>query len=83
MLKCVLCGPISRNPADFEVFYGPSDRLLRVCRWCKQDLELLGFHANQVVRLVHKAQEGFEPFHFDWASVLGSVASLLEVSAYE
>lgn len=48
---CTLCGPISCNQADFEVFYGSRDDLLRVCRWCEQDLELLGFRSNQVVRL--------------------------------
>ncbi|HLE74947.1 MAG TPA: hypothetical protein VI864_02755 [Candidatus Bathyarchaeia archaeon] len=48
---CILCGPISCNQADFEVFYGSRDDLLRVCRWCGQDLELLGFRSNQVIRL--------------------------------
>lgn len=51
MLKCVLCGPISHNQADFEVFYGPRNELLRVCRWCEQDLKLLGFRSTQVIRL--------------------------------
>lgn len=51
MLKCALCGPVSRNVVDFEVSYGAADQLLRVCRWCVQDLNLLGFRSNQVVRL--------------------------------
>ncbi len=51
MLRCSLCGSVSHNPADFEVSYGAVDQLLRVCRWCLEDLELLGFSVNQVVRL--------------------------------
>lgn len=51
MPKCALCGPISHNPADFAVSYGLLDQLLQVCRYCLEDLQLLGFRCNQVVRL--------------------------------
>jgi hypothetical protein len=51
MCKCNLCGPISHNEADFDVSIGREDRLLRVCRWCEQDLTLFGVRLNQVVKL--------------------------------
>ena len=51
MCKCNLCGPISRNEADFDVSIGREDRLLRVCRWCEEDLSLFGVRLNQVVKL--------------------------------
>ena len=76
MLKCTLCGPISSNMADFEVFYGPNNRLLRVCRWCEQDLELLGFRSTQVIRLPRVRIPTVS-----LVEVFGPVYSLLEVSA--
>jgi hypothetical protein len=51
MCKCKLCGPISHNEADFSVSFGSEDRELRVCRWCEEDLSLLGVRFNQLVRL--------------------------------
>jgi hypothetical protein len=75
VLKCALCGPVSHNPVDFEISYGAMDRLLQVCRFCMEDLELLGFHSNQVIRLTRAV--GFEPTPFDWTAVLGPAASLL------
>jgi hypothetical protein len=75
MLRCVLCGPVSRNPVDFEISYGAAERYLQVCRWCMEDLELLGFRSNQVIRL--RLDVGFEPVAFDWIAVLGPAASLL------
>jgi len=51
MLRCTLCGPISRNQADFTISVGKEDCPMEVCRWCEQDLRLLGFKFNQVVRL--------------------------------
>jgi hypothetical protein len=51
MCKCWLCAPVSHNEAEFEVSYGREDRLLRVCRYCEQDLTLFGLRFNQVVRL--------------------------------
>jgi hypothetical protein len=49
---CILCGPVSHNQVDFEISYGALDCLLRVCRYCREDLELLGFRHNQVIRLL-------------------------------
>jgi hypothetical protein len=46
-----LCGPVSRNPVDFEVSYGAKDRWLQVCRYCREDLELLGLRVNQIIQL--------------------------------
>jgi hypothetical protein len=51
MCRCWLCGAVSHNEAEFEVSYGREDRLLRVCRWCREDLTLFGVRLNQVVRL--------------------------------
>jgi hypothetical protein len=76
MLKCALCGPISHNVADFEVSYGAMDRSLHVCRWCEQDLELLGFRSNQVVRLPRVRIPVVS-----FLEIFGPVFSLLEVKA--
>ena len=51
MSKCWLCWCITRNEAEYAVSYGSEDRLLRVCRYCEQDLTLFGLRLNQVVRL--------------------------------
>jgi len=51
MCRCSLCGPISHNEADFDVSVGSEDRSLQVCRWCEEDLTLLGVRLNQVVKL--------------------------------
>jgi len=51
MCRCKLCGPITFNEADFALSYGSEDRLLRVCRWCEQDLRFFGVKLNHVVRL--------------------------------
>jgi hypothetical protein len=73
---CTLCGPISRNQVDFEISYGAMDSLLRICRYCKQDLELLGFRHNQVVRLPRVRIPAFTLLE-----VFGPVYSLLEAKA--
>ena len=75
MLRCALCGPVSRNPVDFEVSYGALDKLLQICRHCMEDLELLGFRSNQVIRLTRDTV--LDPAPFDWTAVLGPAASLL------
>jgi hypothetical protein len=53
MCRCSLCGPISRNEADFDITFGREDRSLQICRWCVQDLVLFGFKSNQIVGLHH------------------------------
>jgi hypothetical protein len=51
-LKCALCGFATGNDIEFEITYGPADeRLLRICRFCLSDLELLGFRFNQVIHV--------------------------------
>ena len=51
MCRCSLCFPFTHHEAEYAVSYGREDRLLRVCRWCEQDLTLFGLRLNQVVRL--------------------------------
>jgi len=50
MCRCELCGPVSRNDAEFEVGVGRLDRPMQVCLWCRQDLSLAGV-VNQSVPL--------------------------------
>jgi hypothetical protein len=74
MTRCVLCYPFTHNEAEFLIIFG-NDEQLYVCKWCLQDLCLLGFNANQVICLP-------KPFHFKvsfW--FLGPVRSLLEAKA--
>jgi len=77
MCLCKLCGHVTRNEAEFAISYGLEDRLLRVCRWCQQDLTLLGFNANQVVHLETCKRVRRLPLSL---VVLGPVYTLLEVS---
>jgi hypothetical protein len=73
MCRCNICGPVSRNEADFDVSIGREDRLLRVCRWCSQDLTLFGVKVNQKVGLPRVRI----PLNL-LAAVLGPVYSFLE-----
>jgi len=50
-LRCVLCWPFTRNQVDYLVTFGSADKKLVVCRYCLEDLILLGFKANQIIRL--------------------------------
>lgn len=52
-MDCSVCGSITHNLADFNISFGRKDHSIQVCKWCEQDLTLLGFGANQVVRLHH------------------------------
>jgi hypothetical protein len=74
MCRCWLCGPISHNDADFAVSFGSEDRLLNVCRYCEQDLELFGMRLNQIVRLEPSKPRRHSPLSL---IVLGPVYSLL------
>ena len=51
MCKCEICGAQSHHEAEFSVSLGSDDRELKVCRWCSQDLRVLGVRVNQLVRL--------------------------------
>lgn len=52
MCMCSLCGYITHNEAEYMLTYGNHDAMkLNVCKWCLQDLSLLGFKINQTVRL--------------------------------
>jgi len=76
MSKCRLCFPVTGNEADYALTFGRDEHVLKVCRYCREDLTLLGFGANQVVRL-----EAAEPFRghllLRRLVVLGPVYTLL------
>ena len=74
MIRCVLYSSVSHNFVDFEISYGAMDRCLQVCRHCMEDLELLGFRSNQVVRLPRVRIPVISLLE-----VFGPVFSLLEV----
>jgi len=80
MLRCCLCGPVSRNPVDFEISYGALDKLLQVCRWCKEDLELFGFRSNQVVYLPRVLQDPRLPLTEVFGAAYGLVVAGWKVS---
>jgi len=73
MCRCGLCWPVTHHEADFAVTFGPQDRLLRVCRWCEQDLTVFGVNINQVVRLESSKPRRHFPLSL---IVLGPVCSL-------
>ncbi len=56
MVRCTLCFSFTGNMAEYTVTFGCRDEMLQVCRWCLQDLRLLGFKANQVIRLAYEGQ---------------------------
>jgi hypothetical protein len=62
MCLCRLCGWITHHEAEYLLTYGRHDWILKVCRWCEQDLELMGFHINQTVKLPKVAQSSFFTF---------------------
>jgi len=47
----MLCFSVTGNDADFVLVFGTDNRVLRVCRYCFEDLMLFGFRANKVVCL--------------------------------
>ena len=51
MFKCMLCFSVTGHDADFVLVFGRGERVLRVCHFCLEDLRLLGFKADKVVRL--------------------------------
>ena len=57
MSKCRLCFPVTGHEADYASTFEKDERILKVCWYCHEDLALLGFGANQVVRL-----EAAKPF---------------------
>ena len=76
MSHCMLCFPFTHNEADFAVTFGKDDKTLKVCRYCQQDLTLLGFNANQIIRLTKPLKcKVVARFWF-----LGAVQNLLEAS---
>jgi len=72
--RCMLCYAFTHNVAEFLVVYGRDDRQLNVCRWCLQDLNLLGFNASQIIGLPKQTPNTF------W--LLELVKSLLEASCW-
>lgn len=71
----MLCWPVTHNQADYTITFGNQQRVLHLCKWCEQDLRLLGFKANQTIRLTKPLQPKISARRF-----LGSVANLLEAS---
>ena len=48
--RCTLCGPVTQNTVKFEAYFGSDDdQVLKVCRWCLEDLQLLRFKINQIL----------------------------------
>lgn len=78
MARCVLCYLFTGNMADFAVTFDWDDKELRVCRFCLEDLLLLGFNANQTIRLETSKQLKPKITRF-W--FLGPIRNLLEASA--
>jgi len=74
-VKCMLCWLVTHNQADYTVTFGNKQRVLHVCKWCMQDLRLLGFKANQTIRLAKPLQP-----KNSWLWVLGPVRNFLEAS---
>jgi hypothetical protein len=68
------------HEADYALTFGKDDRILKVCRYCHEDLTLLGFRANNVVRL-EAAKPFRESLSLRHLVVLGSVYTLLEAKA--
>jgi len=73
--RCMLCYPFTGNMADFAVTFDVDSKELRVCRFCLEDLMLLGFNVTQTVRLAKPLKSRVARFWF-----LGPVRNLLEVS---
>ena len=49
--RCMLCWSFTQNQADYLITFGSADKELVVCRYCLEDLTLLGFNVNQIIRL--------------------------------
>jgi hypothetical protein len=77
MCRCKLCFSFTGHEADYAVSFGSQNKVLKVCRFCQKDLALLGFRANQVVRLEASKPSGQIPLAL---LVLGPVYTLLEAS---
>ena len=75
MSRCMLCYPFTGNMADFAVTLDGDRKELRVCRFCLEDLMLLGFNVTQTVRLAEPLKPRIVRFWF-----LDPVRNLLEVS---
>ncbi|MDI6905252.1 MAG: hypothetical protein QMD13_07185 [Candidatus Bathyarchaeia archaeon] len=70
----MLCWSATHNEADYTVTFGHDERELKVCRYCIEDLTLLGFNANQIIQL----KKPLQPKISFW--FLGPVQNLLEAS---
>ena len=51
MGRCKLCYAFTHNRADYKIIFGSEERQLLVCKWCLEDLTLLGFNAHQIICL--------------------------------
>jgi hypothetical protein len=68
---------VTGHEADYALTFGKDERVLKVCRYCREDLTLLGFRANQVVRLEAAAKPFRERLPLRHFVFLGPVYTLL------
>ena len=64
MSKCGLCFSVTGHKADYALTFGKDERVLKVCRYCREDLALLRFNVNQIVRLVKPLRSRIARFWF-------------------
>jgi len=74
MCKCGLCFCVTGHEADYALTFGKDELVLEVCRYCFEDLTLLGFGANRLVCLEASKHVRRIPLGL---LVLGPVYSLL------
>lgn len=75
MSRRMPCYPFTGNMAGYAVTFDWNEKELGFCRFCLEDLVLLGFNANHAVRLAKPRKPFVVRFWF-----LGRVQNLLEVS---
>jgi len=64
MFECMLCFPVTGHEADFALVFGRNNSILRVCRYCLEDLTLFRFRARAVIRLeTSKLLRTYPPVH--------------------
>lgn len=51
MRPCKLCYLFTHNKADYVIIFGNEECQLLICKWCLEDLTLLGFNAHQIIGL--------------------------------
>ena len=77
MSKCGLCFSITGHEADYALLFGEEECVLKLCRYCREDLALLGFNDSKTIRL-----EASKPLKrkITRSCFLGPVQNLMEAS---